>query len=366
MSSRGRKQRLKSYNPVTAVDSERRNSLRSSKGITMAAKPSSSDKGSFEEVKEMLKKQNEYMELQFKEVKENVRHTDEKISAINENVSSVQTQVGQLTEQQSVADEKIAILEAAIEQSDRIIEAMEEKLAKNQSSIEELYAKATVNDQAMKRLKYLKEFRKASLKKDGMSEQHQRKMNLWVYGLTENDKTEDTWARVRWFMIEALELNENGVDSMSIKNTHRVGDKKTTKGVRPVIIAFNKWTERQMTLRASQKLAQYNQKNETRLAVKTDLAPVARQKRKAYQVVSNKIRENNEGLARACDDGKGKVWLEMRPNTTVAWEKHDNPPEKYRHLVNNDPYGIPALDFRVNQNWGYSSLLSKFTSSSHN
>ena len=174
----------------------------------------------------------------------------------------------------------------------------------------------------------MEDFRKYSLENDEKSEQHHRKLNLWVYWLTEIEKNEDTWARVRWLMIEVLELNEAEVDNMSIKKTHRVGDRKTTKDVRPIIIAFNKWSERQVTLRASQKLVQYNFKKDTKLAVKTDLAPVARQKRKSYQAVAAKIRENKEGLARACDDGKGKVWLERRPNTTVAWEKHDNPPEK--------------------------------------
>ena len=98
-----------------------------------------------------------------------------------------------------------------------------------------------------------------------------------------------------------------------------------------------------MVLRASFKVAQYNLKHETRFAVKRDLAPVAREKRKSYQAISTKIRENKEGLARACDDGKGKVWLEMRPDANVRWEKHEKPPEKYMHMVNTNPYGIPNL-----------------------
>ena len=96
-------------------------------------------------------------------------------------------------------------------------------------------------------------------------------------------------------------------------------------------------------LKSSYKLAQYNQKNDIRLAIKTDLAPIARQKRKSYQMISTKITENKEGLARACDDGKGKVWLERRPNTEVACEKQNRPPDKYMYLLNQDPYGANYL-----------------------
>ena len=346
MSNRVQKARLKSNKLEAQVHSER--ILRSSKAPKMAVKPSQPDKGSFDELKEILRKQNEYMETQFKEVKANVRVTDDKITAINENLCSVQSEVGHLTEQQVVGEEKIATLEARLEQAEKLIEYMEDKLAKNQVSIDELTEKAQISEEVNNRLTFLEGFRETSLKRDEASEQQQRKMNLWVYGLPETEENEDTWKRVRWFMVEVLELDIAVVDNMDIRNTHRVGDKKKTKGIRPTIVAFLKWTERQVVLRASIKVASYNTKNETRFAVKTDLAPVAREKRKSYQAISTKIRENNEGLARACDDGKGKVWLEMRPDTKVKWVKHDNPPAKYMHMVNTNPYGIPKLVIQQN------------------
>ena len=230
MSSRGPKSRLKPNILELLVDSDRRNSLRSSKNSKMSVNPSQSDKGSFEELKEILKKQNKYMVAQFKEVKANVRQTDDKVTAINENLCSVQSEVGQLTEQQAIADEKIATLKARLEQSDRLFEIMEDKLVKNQASIEELTEKSKVSDAVATRLKFLEEFRVSSLKKDEASKQHRRKMNLWVYGLPETEETnEDTWKRVRWFMIEVLEIKEEEVDKMDIRNTHRVGDKKKLK-----------------------------------------------------------------------------------------------------------------------------------------
>ena len=339
MTGRGRKSKGNTKLSESGAVSERKTTLRSSQKTKMSTPSSKESKSQFDELKEMLKKQNEYMETEFREVKEKVNQTDDKISAITENLTGVQNQVGQLFEKQSSADERISTLEARLTESDQIYKMMEEKLSKHQASIDELSEKATVNEEAMKRLKFLEEFRLKSLKKDEDSEQHHRKMNLWVYGLEEIDNKEDTWQRIRWFLNEVLEIEQSVVDSMDIKNTHRVGDKKKTKGIRPIIIAFLKWPERILVLKSSKILAQYNHANKTKLAVKTDLAPIARQTRKCYQAVANKINENKEGLARACDDGKGKVWLERRPKADVDWEKQAKVPEKYKHLLNNDPYG---------------------------
>ena len=62
MSSRGQKSRLKPNKLELQADSDRRNSLRPSKNLKMSIKPSQPDKGSFDELKEILKRQNEYME----------------------------------------------------------------------------------------------------------------------------------------------------------------------------------------------------------------------------------------------------------------------------------------------------------------
>ena len=103
----------------------------------------------------------------------------------------------------------------------------------------------------MTRLKFLEEFRLISLKKDEDSEQHHRKMSLWVYGLPETEANGDTWAKMRWLLTEVLEIEGQIVNKMAIKNTHRVGDKNKTKGIRPIIIAFLKWNDRQLMLKYS-------------------------------------------------------------------------------------------------------------------
>ena len=223
MSIRGRRHKTKANLSEVVSDSELGYSLRSSKKGIMSVTASKEAKSEFAELKEMLTKQNVYMESQFMEVKEKVNLTDDKVSAITENLAGVQTQVGQLTEKQQSADEKIVTLEAKLAYSDRVIEQMEATLTKNQSSIEELFEKATANEQAMLRLKFLEEFRLISLKKDEDSEQHYRKMNLWIYGLPEIEDKENTWKRARWLLMEVLELEEQIVDRMDIKNIHRVG-----------------------------------------------------------------------------------------------------------------------------------------------
>ena len=131
MSNRGHRYKTNSNLSDSVLDNQRRNSLHSSKIGTMSVTASKEAKSEFAELKEMLKKQNEYMESQFKEVKEKINHTDDKVSAITENLAGVQTQVGQLTEKQHSAEERIASLEAKLADSDRIIEQMEAKLTKN-------------------------------------------------------------------------------------------------------------------------------------------------------------------------------------------------------------------------------------------
>ena len=62
MSNRGRRYKTKSNLSDSVLDNERRNSLRSSKIGLMSDTASKEAKSELAELKEMLKKQNEYME----------------------------------------------------------------------------------------------------------------------------------------------------------------------------------------------------------------------------------------------------------------------------------------------------------------
>ena len=151
---------------------------------------------------------------------------------------------------------------------------------------------------------------------DEVRETHSRKMNLWVFGVEQKDEKEepeDTWLVVKKFAIIVLELDEPFLDQCIIKNTHRLGKKENKE--RPIIIAFVKWEDRMKFLKAASSLYSYNKKNNTRYGVKTDLAPKARELRKAYHDAAVRWRQGEEGIIiRPCNNDKGKVWMEIPPN----------------------------------------------------
>ena len=106
----------------------------------------------------------------------------------------------------------------------------------------------------------LKEFKEQTLDKDEARKQYFRKMNIWLYGL-EQATNENTWEAVKSFSADVLGLDRNILDSWTIKYAHRVGD--PTKSMRPIIIAFVRWDDRQTFLRKSGVLYQYNKDHGT-------------------------------------------------------------------------------------------------------
>ena len=166
----------------------------------------------------------------------------------------------------------------------RLVESLKEKeemLESQQKEIEEL---KDLQVYQQREIDELQDFKEKSLDRDEIREQYGRKMNLWVYGLDQSSRGENTWEVVKKFSEDVLGLNRQDIDRWSIKNAHRVGD--PTKPKRPVIIAFLRWEDRQTFLRKSATLFQYNKDHDTSYSIKTDLAPRARQLRKDYYVIS--------------------------------------------------------------------------------
>ena len=118
----------------------------------------------------------------------------------------------------------------------RLVESLKEKeemLESQQREIEEL---KDLQVYQQREIDELQEFKEKSLDRDEIREQYGRKMNLWVYGLDQSSRGENTWEVVKKFSEDVLGLNRQDIDRWSIKNAHRVGD--PTKPKRPVIIAF--------------------------------------------------------------------------------------------------------------------------------
>ena len=190
------------------------------------------------------------------------------------------------------------------------------------------------------RIETLEDESRKAKDKDEAREQHGRKMNLWLYGVDEPEK-ENTRQTVRNFCTNVLNLDGKTVDSWLVKNTHRVGKYNTPK--RPIIVAFVLWEDRQALLKSAKHLYQFNTENETTYAVKTDLAPRARQLRKDLHYVSKQMKEAEKCQAKVRDNAKGHVWLERKQNkddrnwVTIPFEEIKNeylPPHLKRPVVN--------------------------------
>ena len=151
------------------------------------------------------------------------------------------------------------------------------------------------------------------------SDQYTRKLNLWIYGLEGNDKKpEDTLQRVKNFVINDLGANKETVQNWEIKHIHRVPTNNVEPS--PIIVAFNKWKDKDYLLRQGKQLKGYNTGRKIWISFKHDLATGARAARKAMGVEAGIIRQNEGLLARVCDNAKGQVWLQTKKNKADNWE----------------------------------------------
>ena len=215
----------------------------------------------------------------------------------------------------------------------RLVESLKEKeemLESQQREIEEL---KDLQVYQQREIDELQEFKEKSLDRDEIREQYGRKMNLWVYGLDQSSRGENTWEVVKKFSEDVLGLNRQDIDRWSIKNAHRVGD--PTKPKRPVIIAFLRWEDRQTFLRKSATLFQHNKDHDTSYSIKTDLAPRARQLRKDYYVISGLMKAQEKCQARVRDNPKGAVWIQKKFEKDHDWANVTFIEEKYINQLKN-------------------------------
>ena len=153
------------------------------------------------------------------------------------------------------------------------------------------------------------------------NEQHLRKYNLWLYNIADSDPNLKLWDNIRLWCTKVLEIPNDTTQQMNVKHIHRVGNPKIND--RPIIVVFQSWEDRQLVLRAAGTLYEYNQANDTKYGVKTDLAPLAREKRKRFQRAVGPMKEATKLLVRQRDNSKGLVWLESRKKPTDKWDTVD-------------------------------------------
>ena len=265
------------------------------------------------------------------EVKSNVERADLNVEKIGNSVENFSEEIKTLT----TGQKKLEIGHAKFENR---LTLLEERQTTSEHTNIDLIKNIELHDEEIKSLKTeLESFKTLkeeveTLKKENAQfkienearEQHSRKYNLWFYGIEEPDEEAMAWETVRKFCIEILKLEEDQICKIPIKNAHRVGAQKVgAKKItnRPIIVVFSHWDDRQTVLRAAGPMYSINQQKQTKYAVKTDLAPLARKKRKQYIGASIKMKAVTKLLARTCNNEKGHVWLEAKKQVKDEWYK---------------------------------------------
>ena len=279
----------------------------------------------------------------FAEVKGDIKRINEKLTVNDGKIDKLNESMSHVSQRVETVSAENKMISESVEKNKKDIEKMINQQNEFNTNYEKIMALANSLEQKEALIKHLQirlealeyENRKQKDKNEEW-EQHSRKMNLWIYGVEEGEN-EITKQAVRDFCIKILKLRANVVDSWLIKNTHRVGDQNNKK--RPIIVAFVQWDDRQTLLRSGKDLFQYNKDNGTTYAIKTDLAPRARQLRKDLYVVSNNMKEAEGCQSKVRDNPKGRVWLVRKQRKEdKKWDivRHINP--KYL------PKGKSSLD----------------------
>ena len=249
-------------------------------------------------------------------VRMEVKILNEKFTTNAETIDKLKVTMTDITQRvDTVATENSTITDSVTRNRSDIDDVIKQQNEFNQKHDEiiklakSLREKDLMIEHMNRRIENLEDENIAAKDREEIREQHGRKMNLWIYGVDEPEK-ENVKVTLREFCITVLGLKNEVVDRWAIKNVHRVGQNKMPQ--RPIIVAFLIWDDRQALLRANKDLFQYNKDNNTNFAVKTDLAPRARQRRKDLNYVNQKMKVKEHCEGRVRDNPKGQVWLERK------------------------------------------------------
>ena len=265
------------------------------------------------------------IDLKFLEVQSKLGRVQEEITLIEGKLNGVVQTQGIHKLRQDEQDIKLNAMEIKYLKLEQIVneltkkeETFDESLAYVNKDVETLKRKAEYQKHDRERLSDVEKRCSDSDFKDEIKEQHSRKMNLWVYGIEQtNMKDEDAWSKVCEFATKVLKIEAKDLDEEQIKNVHRVGDKKDKN--RPIIVAFLRAKDRQRFLRASSKLFDYNKEHKTKFGVKTDLAPMARARRRSFQEAAHRWRTETGKILRVCNNDMGKIWMESKTSPSARW-----------------------------------------------
>ena len=210
-------------------------------------------------------------------------------------INRLETAIEKIIENIRIGVEHQAASQFQIDKSNEKIKSLEELVTKKDKEIAALNTQSEISDQ------------------------YTRKLNLWIYGLPGNDKTpEDTLKRVQDFVINDLGADRKAVENWDIRNIHRVPNDNNDPN--PIIVSFLKWKDKDFLLRTGKELRGYNEGKKHWVSFKHDLCKGSRAARKSMGIEATSIRENQQLLARVCDNAKGQVWLQTKKRKEDNWK----------------------------------------------
>ena len=133
----------------------------------------------------------------FTQLSNKVDDISSKTLTLSESLTNTQADLEKvLTTQEDFEDKYQEIL--------RLVESLQEKedmIESQQKEIEEL---KDLQVYQQREIEELQDYKEKSLDRDEVREQYGRKMNLWLYGLDQSSRGENTWDVVKKFSVDVL------------------------------------------------------------------------------------------------------------------------------------------------------------------
>ena len=173
-----------------------------------------------------------------------------------------------------------------------------------------------IENQKLELLRHSLEFKMKQLRKQQvLLEKHDRKYNVLVYGLVEN-QNENLNDRLYQFMVDDLGIDKTKADSIPIANSHRIPARTfpdRPKQPNPIIIRFIHYSDKQFFMSRASKLAG------KKVVLLDDLPVCMKEARGELAKEAYKIRKEEKLKTRIRADGV-HVILETRLNAKDKWQ----------------------------------------------
>ena len=257
---------------------------------------------------------------EFLELKNLIQGVDAKVSNFSDKLESVADKIESVERSlRSIINEvkaDVNIVKTKYEQSKREIgdlkrdfTELEQGVSAMDSQIHEL-ENEKLSKQKMELQKQIEELNEKTV----LLEKHERKYNILIYGINDENQDENIYALVRQLFAEDLGINVRKANAIPIANAHRVPTR--SKGPKPIIVRFLHFGDKQLVMSNAHKLAG------KLIRILDDLPVSMKEERYLLSHVAYKIRKNEKLQTRIRDDG-AHMMLETRKNTKDKWTRRE-------------------------------------------